>query len=39
MCVVNETGRAIFEGKAKSDPGDLFKLLRKACATSGTYRL
>ncbi|MFK4534980.1 hypothetical protein ABIA00_003163 [Bradyrhizobium ottawaense] len=29
VCVVNETGQAIFEGKAKSDPGDLSKLLRK----------
>lgn len=29
VCVVNEAGQAIFEGKAKSDPGDLFKLLRK----------
>jgi transposase len=27
--VVNEIGQAIFEGKAKSDLGDLFKLLRK----------
>ncbi|MGY3079492.1 transposase [Bradyrhizobium sp. LM6.10] len=26
---VNETGQAIFEGKAKSHPGDLSKLLRK----------
>jgi transposase len=29
VCVVNETGQAIFEGKAKSDPGDLSKLLRR----------
>src|ERR1700709_1288610 len=29
VCVVNETGQAIFEGRAKSDPGDLSKLLRK----------
>jgi len=27
--VANETGEAIFEGKAKSHPGDLSKLLRK----------
>lgn len=27
--MVNETGQAIFEGRAKSDPGDLSKLLRK----------
>ena len=29
VCVVSETGQVIFEGKAKSDPGDLTKLLRK----------
>jgi transposase len=29
VCVVSETGQLIFEGKAKSDPGDLTKLLRK----------
>ena len=29
VCVVNENGQLIFEGKAKSDPGDLTKLLRK----------
>ena len=29
VCVVNENGQAIFEGKAKSHPGDLSKLLRK----------
>ena len=29
VCVVSETGELIFEGKAKSDPGDLTKLLRK----------
>jgi transposase len=29
VCVVNETGQPIFEGRAKSDPGDLSKLLRK----------
>lgn len=27
--LVNETGQAILEGKAKGDPGDLSKLLRK----------
>jgi transposase len=29
VCVVSETGQVIFEGEAKSDPGDLTKLLRK----------
>jgi transposase len=29
VCVVNETGQVIFEGKAKSDPGALTTLLRK----------
>lgn len=29
VCVVNETGRSIFEGKAKSHPGALTELLRK----------
>jgi hypothetical protein len=29
VCVVNDTGQVIFEGKAKSDPGALTCLLRK----------
>jgi transposase len=29
VCVVNETGQVVFEGKAKSDPGALTALLRK----------
>jgi transposase len=29
VCVVNEVGRVVFEGKAKSDPGALTELLRK----------
>jgi transposase len=29
VCVVDETGQVIFEGKAKSDPGALTALLRK----------
>jgi len=29
VCVVNETGQVLFEGKAKSDPGALTALLRK----------
>ena len=29
VCVVDETGKLIFEGKAKSDPGALAELLRK----------
>jgi transposase len=29
VCVVNETGQVVFEGKAKSDPGVLTGLLRK----------
>lgn len=29
MCVVDETGRLIFEGRAKSDPGALASLLAK----------
>lgn len=29
VCVVDETGRTIFEGKAKSNPGALTELLRK----------
>ena len=29
VCVVNEVGRVLFEGKAKSDPGALAALLRK----------
>ncbi|MET4449203.1 putative NBD/HSP70 family sugar kinase [Bradyrhizobium sp. GM2.2] len=28
VCVVNETGQVIFEGKAKSNPGALTDLLR-----------
>lgn len=37
VCVVNETGQAILEGKAKADPGDLSKLLRKHAPLA--YRL
>ncbi|WPE24226.1 hypothetical protein [Shinella zoogloeoides] len=33
VCVVDETGRLIFEGKAKSDPGALAELLRKKQVT------
>lgn len=29
VCVVDETGKLVFEGKAKSDPGALAELLRK----------
>lgn len=29
VCVVSENGQLLFEGTAKSDPGDLTKLLRK----------
>ena len=29
VCVVNEAGQVLFEGKAKSDPGALAALLRK----------
>ena len=29
VCVISETGQLIFEGKAKPDPGNLTKLLRK----------
>ena len=29
VCVVNEVGQVVFEGKAKSDPGVLTALLRK----------
>ena len=29
VCVVNEVGQVLFEGKAKSDPGALAALLRK----------
>ncbi|MET4222675.1 transposase [Bradyrhizobium sp. LB14.3] len=29
VCVVNEVGQVLFEGKAKSDPGALTALLRK----------
>jgi transposase len=29
VCVVNETGQIVFEGKAESDPGALAELLRK----------
>jgi transposase len=28
VCVVNESGQVVFEGKAKSDPGALTALLR-----------
>jgi hypothetical protein len=28
VCVLNETGHILFEGKAKSDPGALTALLR-----------
>jgi len=29
VCVINEVGQVLFEGKAKSDPGALTELLRK----------
>jgi hypothetical protein len=29
VCVVDEVGQVLFEGKAKSDPGSLTALLRK----------
>ena len=29
VCVVNEAGQILFEGKAKSDPGPLIALLRE----------
>lgn len=29
MCVVDETGRVLFEGKARSDPGALAEIIRK----------
>jgi transposase len=29
VCVVNESGQIVFEGKAKSDPNALTELLRK----------
>lgn len=29
ICVVDDTGKAVFQGKAKSDPGALTELLRK----------
>jgi transposase len=34
VCVVNETGQLIFEGKAKSDPGALTALLRKHASSA-----
>ena len=29
VCVMDETGNTVFQGKAKSDPGALAELLRK----------
>jgi transposase len=34
VCVVNESGQVVFEGKAKSDPGALTALLRKHAASA-----
>ncbi|WP_276121866.1 IS110 family transposase [Pararhizobium qamdonense] len=35
VCVVDETGRLIFEGRAKSDPGALAALLAKKAPDAG----
>ncbi|MES0205200.1 IS110 family transposase [Mesorhizobium australicum] len=29
VCVIEDTGKTVFQGKAKSDPGALTELLRK----------
>lgn len=34
VCVVNETGQVVFQGKAKSDPGALTALLRKHASSA-----
>ena len=34
VCVLNETGHILFEGKAKSDPGALTALLRERAPRS-----
>ena len=34
VCVVNESGQVVFEGKAKSDPGALTALLRKHASSA-----
>ena len=38
VCVVNEAGQVVFEGKAKSDPGALTELLRKRAPECGAHR-
>lgn len=39
VCVVNETGQVIFEGKAKSNPGALTGPASQTCASCRAYRL
>ena len=39
VCVVNEAGEVLFEGKAKSDPGGAHGTASQAGATGGAHRL
>ncbi|MGY4412403.1 hypothetical protein ACVWW4_004139 [Bradyrhizobium sp. LB7.1] len=39
VCVVNEVGQVLFEGKAKSDPGALAALPSQAGATGRAHRI
>ena len=39
VCVVDEMGQFLFEGKAKSDPGALAALLRKRAPQCGAHRI
>jgi transposase len=38
VCVVNEAGQFLFEGKVKSDPGALTALLRERAPACGAHR-
>jgi hypothetical protein len=39
VCVIDEQGRLVFEGKAKSTPGRADRPESKTRASSGTHRL
>ncbi len=38
VCVLNETGHILFEGKAKSDPGGVDSTSSRAGTACGTHR-
>ena len=39
VCVVDEVGQVLFEGKAKSDPGGAHGTASQAGATGGAHRI